>query len=792
MTASHCTGCGAAVSSGRFCAECGSPRLAATEPGPPGDALRQQLAAATAGEYQILGELGRGGMAAVFLAEDLALGRRVAIKVMIPGLDRADGMADRFLLEARTAAQLSHPNIIPIYAVRTTAELRFFVMRYVAGRSLDRVLAECGPLDVTVVQAILSHVGQALEHAHGRGVVHRDVKPANIMLDEDGTPIVADFGIAKVGQGVSLTQTGSTMGTPTYMSPEQCSGKLVTGASDQYALGCVMFELLTGQPPFVHLEVVPVLLAHVAEPPPPLLPHRPDCPYPLAAAVDRMLAKDPAERWASLSDAIEAGAGLRSAHDPAIRRSLQALAGAGTERDSAPSRQVVPLPPQRSPVAVSFPSDQHEVLSLAIVPNGAALHAGSRLQLQATARDSSGMQVPAALEWRSSAPSIVAVSTSGIVTALSEGEAAISAHAADAVATVQVRVARVPVARVVVSDVPEQLLVGERVLLQAVARDQAGSVLPGRVIHWASLSPVAEVGPLGEVVARAPGRVRITATCERQVAESGFEVRVRPGELMIAPGGGTVSVGQVVPLVAYWRGPKGQGPRPEAAEWVSEDPNTLRVTPEGEMSALRPGIGSILVRSGGVEGKARFQVTRVDVASVRIHPQLPGLAAGETVMLTANPTDRLGTALPGRVVSWTSSDPEVAVVEPDGSLLGVSPGTTRVSASVGAGLAWLELRITAPQVGSVRLEPSVLMLRTGEDAVLKAIVLGGRGGSLTGVPITWESSDPTVASVAGDGRVTAQRFGLARIAATAGGRRATLAVEVRPPGGISGSQIRLG
>ncbi|MBK7714542.1 MAG: serine/threonine protein kinase [Gemmatimonadetes bacterium] len=133
------------------------------------DALREQLAAATAGEYRIESELGRGGMAAVYLAEDLALGRRVAIKVMIPGLEGSDGVADRFLLEARTAAQLGHPHIIPIYAVRTTGQLRFFVMKYIAGRSLDRVVAETGPLPPGVVQAVLAQVGSALEHAHRKG-----------------------------------------------------------------------------------------------------------------------------------------------------------------------------------------------------------------------------------------------------------------------------------------------------------------------------------------------------------------------------------------------------------------------------------------------------------------------------------------------------------------------------------------------------------------------------------------------------------------------------------------------
>ena len=799
LTAGFCGQCGLpAPIGGRFCQQCGAPLGTGTvgRPVALADALEDQLAQATIGEYQVLGELGRGGMAAVFLAEDLSLGRRVAIKVMIPGLDVTGAMAERFLLEARTAAQLSHPNIIPIYAVRTTGELRYFVMKFVAGCALDRLVAERGPLPVPVVQAVLAHVGDALTHAHGRGVIHRDIKPANIMLDEDGTPIVADFGIAKVAQGGRLTQTGTAVGTPTYMSPEQCSGRPITGASDQYALGCVAFELLTGRPPFVHEEVVPVLLSHVQEAPPPILTLRPDCPRPLAAAVERMLAKGPEERWQSLHDAIEAGSDGQTTHLPAVRQALRELAASGeVPVFSARSVPVSPFPASRVVAAPGGrPSVEAAVAisSVGIEPNGVALSAGTGAQLRATPRDASGLPVAVPVQWESSNPLVAIVSPAGVVTALSEGAVEVSARAGTVTGSVQVRVAPVPVARVRLSSSHDRLQIGARQTLQAVALDQAGSVLPGRVIRWESLDPVvATVSATGAVTALREGTARIQVSCEGQQSQAAVEVRAAEGQLVVLPGEGALSVGQVVRLGAYWKNSAGELSA-AAAVWESFAPEILRITSEGELTALRPGNGTIRARVGGAERLANYVCTRVDVAEIRIQPRLSALGAGETARLAAFAVDRLGAGLTGRVVTWSSSNPEVVVVEPDGTVRGVHPGVARINASMGAGLAWLEVRITPAQVTSLRLEPASLSLRVGEPTLLRAIVLGGRGAVLSGIPVEWQSSDPAVASVDPQGVVTGHRFGLVRVAATIGGRRATVPVEIRPPSATSGPRARLG
>src|SRR6266566_1082456 len=248
------------------------------------DPLLDTLRKATLGEYEIQAELGHGGMATVYLAHDLALDRKVAIKVLAPALLlMGEGMGERFKREARTAAALSHPHIIPIYAVKESQDVLYFVMKYVRGRALDAVIRDVGPLPIAMVQAILAQVSDALGYAHRHGVIHRDVKSANIMLDEDGWAVVTDFGIAKVVQAEGLTLTGVTVGTPTYMSPEQCDMREVTGGSDQYSLGVVAYEMLTGHLPFKGDSTMSVMYAHFNEPPRPVTELRPDCPPNLGA-----------------------------------------------------------------------------------------------------------------------------------------------------------------------------------------------------------------------------------------------------------------------------------------------------------------------------------------------------------------------------------------------------------------------------------------------------------------------------------------------------------------------------
>jgi serine/threonine protein kinase len=308
----------------------------------------EALRAATLGHYEVLGELGRGGMATVYLAHDIALDRKVAIKVMSPVLSLGDGV-ERFKREAKTSASLSHPNIIPIYAVRHTERLLYFVMKYVDGRSLDSIIDELRQLPVPMVQAILGQAASAFGYAHRRGVVHRDIKPGNILIDEEGWAIITDFGIAKVSQAPQLTSTGLSVGTPTYMSPEQVGGQGVTGASDQYSLGVVAYEMLTGQPPFTGGGLMATMYAHVHQPPEPVEKLRPDCPEGLRNAVMRMLAKDVGDRWPSIEDIISVIGSPSLTPDDPSRSQLIAIAKTGQRGGLAVSTPKSPIPLLRTP-----------------------------------------------------------------------------------------------------------------------------------------------------------------------------------------------------------------------------------------------------------------------------------------------------------------------------------------------------------------------------------------------------------------------------------------------------------
>src|SRR5213083_1486497 len=356
VSGSFCARCGARLGPGAyFCPRCGTgipvaPANAptvATAPPPPHDAGREALLdalrQAALGEYEILAELGRGGMATVYLAHDVALDRKVAIKVLAPALlQMGEGMVERFKREARTAAALSHPHIIPIYAVKESERVLYFVMKYVQGRPLDSVLRDVGALPIPMVQAIIAQVGDALGYAHRHGVIHRDIKSANIMLDEEGWAVVTDFGIAKVVQAQGLTMTGVTVGTPTYMSPEQCATEEVTGASDQYSLGVVAYEMLTGTLPFQDDSIMSVMYAHFNQPPRPVTELRPDCPPNLADAVMRMLEKEPARRWPNMDDVVAVCGRPSLRHDDPIRREMITLAQSGV-RHAGPKTPTSPI-----------------------------------------------------------------------------------------------------------------------------------------------------------------------------------------------------------------------------------------------------------------------------------------------------------------------------------------------------------------------------------------------------------------------------------------------------------------
>ena len=264
---------------------------------PPSDRLFLDFQSAVAGRYSLERELGRGGMGVVYLAREVRLDRPVAIKLLPPSKTVDPSLRERFLKEARTAAKLSHPNIIPIHAVEEIGEFVFFAMAYVDGETLTERVRRRGPMAPSEAARVLRDVAWALAYAHGQGVIHRDVKPDNILLEEaSGRVLVADFGIAGVVAGAAGLVAGEIIGTPEFMSPEQALGEDVDARSDLYSLGIVGYFALSGTLPFEAEKSTDVLAKQVTEPAPPLSTTAPLVPKRLAQAIDRCLAKDPADR----------------------------------------------------------------------------------------------------------------------------------------------------------------------------------------------------------------------------------------------------------------------------------------------------------------------------------------------------------------------------------------------------------------------------------------------------------------------------------------------------------------
>ncbi len=252
--------------------------------------------------YELEELVGTGGMSSVFRARDRLLDRHVALKVLHQHYADDDEHVARFRSEARAVAQLSHPHIVTVIDRGVDDGRQFIVFEYVEGENLKDLLRRAGQLPARRAVELAVAVAEGLAFAHGQGLVHRDVKPQNVLLSEEGDVKVTDFGIARsldVERGV--TQEGTVLGTSDYISPEQAGGKSVSPATDVYSLGVVLWELLTGAVPFPGDSFVAVALRHINEPPPSLLDARPDAPVRLAAAVDRALAKDPAERFPSMA-----------------------------------------------------------------------------------------------------------------------------------------------------------------------------------------------------------------------------------------------------------------------------------------------------------------------------------------------------------------------------------------------------------------------------------------------------------------------------------------------------------
>jgi len=292
-----------------FCPECGRPTSGEPDAREPAhDYILGRLRAPLERIHhmRVLRLLGRGGQARVYLARDLRLDRDVALKVMSAAAGPAADEVRRFQNEGMAIARLKHPGIVGIYGIEEIEDLLLLSLEYLDGGSLADRLRSGGTLDLAAVSRIACEVGAALQHAHDRGILHRDVKPGNILFHaESGSAVVSDFGLAKQVEATGHSRTGALMGTPAYMSPEQCRAEPATARSDQYALGIVLWEMLAGRAPFRGSEFE-MLSAHLTTPVPSLTERRADCPPEAEHVIRRMLAKSPDDRWPSVDSAVQA------------------------------------------------------------------------------------------------------------------------------------------------------------------------------------------------------------------------------------------------------------------------------------------------------------------------------------------------------------------------------------------------------------------------------------------------------------------------------------------------------
>jgi serine/threonine-protein kinase len=334
--------------------------------GQPPAAATPDLTGRTLAEFRVLRRLGGGGMGEVYLAEQLSLGRMVALKILRPDLVASQPEAmQRFQAEGRAVARATHANIVQVYAIGEAEGVCYMALEYVEGRNLAEFLARKGPPELLLALSIMRQVAAALQRAGELGIIHRDIKPQNILLTRKGEVKVADFGLSRclAGEGpLHLTRSGQTMGTPLYMSPEQAEGKPLDHRTDIYSFGVTCYHMLAGQPPFRGEGPIEVALKHVRAEPEPLSRVRPDLPEALCAIVHRMMAKDPADRYQTARDLIRDIVRLREGL--AGQTCLQPLAGSLEATN-------VPLPPAGGAPVTAVEGQAGGAAMLAAPPAGA-------------------------------------------------------------------------------------------------------------------------------------------------------------------------------------------------------------------------------------------------------------------------------------------------------------------------------------------------------------------------------------------------------------------------------------
>jgi uncharacterized protein YjdB len=730
------------------------------------DDIVARLRQATLGEYEIGRELGRGGMAAVFSAHDLALDRKVAIKVMSPGLVLGEGMTERFKQEAITVAQLHHPSIVSVYSVRQAEGLHFFVMQYVEGRSLEQVLQQARRLPLPMVRSILYQVGSGLAYAHRARVVHRDVKPANILIDTDGNAVVTDFGIAKAAERPVNTLTGALVGTPAYMSPEQCAGGEVSGLSDQYSLGAVAYEMVTGEAPFAG-STLTVMQAHVERAPRPIADLSPDCPPEVAAAIHRMLEKDPAARWPRMVDALTALGAEALPEEHQLRGELARHAMGAGSVPSDPITPTSPAPRTRRSGRISAP--YRSVGGISIMPAPAGFEVGDSFTLVAVLRGQHGTRLPPrAVEWSADDPTVLRLDArTALATGLAPGTTIVTATCKNVSARLRVDVSPPRADDIVIEPLLEPLQAGEEVRLDATPRDKHGWPVY-RPVAWSSADErIAEVTPGGTILGRAPGTVRLTAAVDD--ARASIVIPVLPPRVVtvdIADPPSALTVGQAVTVGATPLDRANTALPGRPITWSSSDPSIVAVTEAGQLNALRPGSAVLTASCEGVRAILRIGVAAPAPAAAQSRPLVVPRRRSRRVRRRALLAGAVALAGAG---AWVVLRPRPLADRGEALPAAYAGGPVGVD--------------TVTPVAVIITQRPVRSLRPDSATNLAAEARDGSGRVVPGAAIVWSSSDTTIAWVdRATGQVRAGRPGRAQVAASSGTGRDSVVISVRRAG----------
>jgi len=427
------------------------------------------------------------------------------------------------------------------------------------------------------------------------------------------------------------------------------------------------------------------------------------------------------------------------------------------------------------------------ISAVVVSPAGPQIFVGGTVDLDAQVTNSAGQVVLGApLSWRSLSPDVATVDASGVVTGVAPGTAEIEATSEGKVGTTTVTVSAVPVRSVTVTPSTAELTVGQTVQLTATPRDADNQPLAGRDIAWASIDAgIATVSSTGLVTAVAPGTVNITATSEGRTGTAQITVKPAPVQAVtVSPNTATLVVGQERTLTAAVTGAGGE-PLDRPVTWSSSDTRVAVVESDGaaasaKVIAVAVGRATITASSGGMSGTAAITVNAVPVASVSVTPATASLTVGQSARFSAQPRDADGNALSGRTVTWSSDDDDVATVDQTGRVVAVGVGTAAIRATSGGVSGTAAVTVIPVPVGSVEVDPPAPSLTVGQTVQLDAIVRDPAGNTLSGRAVSWQSSDPAVATVSESGLVTAVAQGTANVTATSEGKTGTAAVSVSP------------